>query len=77
MTMTSTAPSAGTAVDMSSRSTAACAGCEWTSGQLTDDLSIRVAARHHTAVTTHCVAVLTNTLMLIRPPASAMGGGER
>lgn len=55
------------AVEVSARTTAACADCRWTSGTLTCDLSIRVAARQHADLTEHPVAVLTNTITVLQP----------
>jgi hypothetical protein len=58
--------------ELSSRTTAACTDCAWTSEPLTDDLSVRVAARQHTDLTQHPVAVLTNTITMLQPgPATA------
>ena len=58
------------AVEVSARTTAACADCPWTSGTLTGDLSVRVAARQHTDLTQHPVAVLTNTITVLEPVRS-------
>lgn len=58
---------ATTVAELSSRTTAACAGCAWTADRLTNDLSTRVAARQHTDESGHSVAVLTNTVALIEP----------
>ena len=55
------------AAQVSSRTTAACSGCAWTSDPLTNDLSIRVAARQHSDLTQHPVAVLTNTITVLEP----------
>lgn len=55
------------AVEVSARTTAACADCPWTSGTLTGDLSVRVAARQHADLTQHPVAVLTNTITVLQP----------
>lgn len=54
-------------VEVSARTTAACADCRWTSGTPTGDLSIRVAARQHADLTQHPVAVLTNTITVLQP----------
>ena len=55
------------AAQVSSRTTAACSGCSWTSDPLTNDSSIRVAARQHSDLTQHPVAVLTNTITVLEP----------
>ena len=55
------------AAEVSSRTTAACADCVWTSGTLTGDLSVRVAARQHTDLTQHPVVVLVNTITVLQP----------
>lgn len=54
-------------VEKSSRTTAACSECEWSSGDLLADLSVRVAAGDHSDRAGHTVAVLTNTVTLHRP----------
>lgn len=53
--------------EVSSRTTAACAGCPWTSGRLIADLTVRVASRQHADTTGHCVALLTSTVTLLGP----------
>ena len=69
------------AAKVSSRTTAACSGCAWTSDPLTNDLSIRVSARQHTDLTQHPVAVLTNTITVLEPvrstPAVVAEAGAR
>ncbi|HEY5845855.1 MAG TPA: hypothetical protein VIT42_03585 [Microlunatus sp.] len=55
------------AAEVSTRTTAACADCVWTSGTLTGDLSVRVAARQHTDLTQHRVVVLANTINVLQP----------
>ena len=55
---------------MSSRTTASCSDCVWTSDALTDDLTVRVAARQHTTLTQHPVVVLTNTITVLEPVRS-------
>jgi len=68
-------------VSSSSRTTAACSDCGWTSDPLTDDLAVRVAARHHTTLTQHPVVVLTNTITVVEPartmPAVRAEAGAR
>lgn len=53
--------------ELSSRTTAACVGCTWTSDRLTGELTIRDASRQHAETTGHCVAVLTNTITVLAP----------
>lgn len=71
-------PSAGgvvvmVAAEVSSRTTAACSDCVWTSDALTDNLSVRVAARQHSDLTQHPVVVLTNTITVLQPGPVAVG----
>ena len=53
--------------EVSSRTTAACSDCAWTSDPLTNDLSVRVAARQHTDLTQHPVVVFTSTITVLEP----------
>ena len=55
------------ATQMSARTTAACADCAWTSGDLTGDLTVRVASRQHVDSRGHAVAVRTHTVSVLEP----------
>ena len=50
---------------VSTRTTAACSVCEWTSERLTRELPVRTAARQHLCATGHPVTLLTNTVTLL------------
>ena len=60
--------------EVSSHTTAACSDCAWTPNQLAHDLSVRVAARQHTDLTQHTVAVFSHTITVFQP-GSADGQG--
>ena len=59
---------------VSSRTTACCSGCDWTSERLTAELPIRTAARQHIGATGHPVTLLTNTVTVLEqlPATSAI-----
>lgn len=63
-----------TAAQVSTRTTAACSVCEWTSERLTRELPVRTAARLHIGVTGHSVLLLTNTVTVLEqlPATSAI-----
>lgn len=63
--------------ESSSRTTAACAGCSWTSDRLIADLTVRVASRQHADTTGHCVALLTSTVTLLGPSPDSTTAAAR
>lgn len=58
---------------VSSRTTACCSGCDWTSERLTAELPIRTAARQHIGATGHPVTLLTNTVTLLEQQRVPVG----
>lgn len=56
---------------VSTRTTAACSACDWTSERLTPEFPVRTAARHHVGATGHSVMLLTDTVTVLEQLGAA------